>query len=94
MKEWFKKVYDLGLPLNVHANGDAAIDMLLRAHEYAAAGDLSKDRHVTVIHSQFVRADQLAKYKAYSITPSSVHRTHLLLWRYPCAESRERAGVL
>ncbi len=70
VKEWFKKVYDLGLPLNVHANGDAAIDMLLRAHEYAAAGDLSKDRHVTVIHSQFVRADQLAKYKAYSITPS------------------------
>ncbi len=70
VKEWFKKVYDLGLPLNVHANGDAAIDMLLRAHEYAAAGDLSKDRHVTVIHSQFVRADQLDKYKAYSITPS------------------------
>jgi predicted amidohydrolase YtcJ len=56
--------------LNVHANGDAAIDMLLRAHEYAAAGDLSKDRHVTVIHSQFVRVDQLDKYKAYSITPS------------------------
>jgi predicted amidohydrolase YtcJ len=70
VKAWFKKVYDLGLPLNVHANGDAAIDMLLRAHEYAAAGDLSKDRHVTVIHSQFVRADQLDKYKAYSITPS------------------------
>jgi predicted amidohydrolase YtcJ len=70
VREWFKKVYDLGLPLNVHANGDAAIDMLLRAHEYAAAGDLSKDRHVTVIHSQFVRSDQLDKYKAYSITPS------------------------
>ena len=47
VKEWFKKVYDLGLPLNVHANGDAAIDMLLKAHEYAAAGDLSRDRHVT-----------------------------------------------
>jgi predicted amidohydrolase YtcJ len=70
VKAWFKKVYDLGLPLNVHANGDAAIDMLLRAHEYAAAGDLSKNRHVTVIHSQFVRPDQLDKYKAYSITPS------------------------
>jgi predicted amidohydrolase YtcJ len=70
VKEWFKKVYDLGLPLNVHANGDAAIDMLLKAHEYAAAGDLSKDRHVTVIHSQFVRQDQLDKYKAYRIEPS------------------------
>jgi hypothetical protein len=70
VKAFVKKVYDLGLPLNIHANGDAAIDMLLRAHEYAAAGDLAKQRHVTVIHSQFVRPDQLDKYLAYSITPS------------------------
>jgi predicted amidohydrolase YtcJ len=70
VKAFFKRVYDLGLPLNVHANGDAAIDMVLRAHEYAAAGDLAKPRHTTVIHSQFVRPDQLAKYVAYSITPS------------------------
>ena len=70
MKAWVKKVYDLGLPLNVHANGDAAIDMLLEAHEYAAAGDLSKNRHTTVIHSQFVRPDQLDKYVEYKFTPS------------------------
>jgi hypothetical protein len=70
VKAFVKRVYDLGLPLNLHANGDAAIDMLLRAHEYAAAGDLAKQRHVTVIHSQFVRADQLDKFVAYSITPS------------------------
>lgn len=44
--------------------------MLLRAHEFASAGDPSKPRHTTVIHSQFVRADQLDKYVAYSITPS------------------------
>jgi predicted amidohydrolase YtcJ len=44
--------------------------MLLRAHEFAAAGDLARQRHVTVIHSQFVRPDQLDKYKAYSMTPS------------------------
>jgi predicted amidohydrolase YtcJ len=67
---WFKKVYDMGVPLIVHANGDATIDMLLKAHEYAAAGDLSKQRHTTVIHSQFVRADQLDKYVKYSLTPS------------------------
>ena len=70
VKAFVKKVYDLGLPLNIHANGDAAIDELLRAHEYAAAGDLGKQRHVTVIHSQFVRPDQLDKYVAYKITPS------------------------
>jgi predicted amidohydrolase YtcJ len=44
--------------------------MLLRAHEYAAGSDSDKQRHTTVIHSQFVRADQLDKYVAYSITPS------------------------
>jgi len=65
-----KKVYDLGLPLNLHANGDAAIDMFLRAHEYAAAGSLDKERRTTVIHSQFVRRDQLDKYLAYKVIPS------------------------
>jgi predicted amidohydrolase YtcJ len=70
VKAFVKKVYDLGLPLNAHANGDAAIDMLLRAHEEAAAGDLTKDRHVTIIHSQFVRPDQLDKYVRYKMTPS------------------------
>jgi predicted amidohydrolase YtcJ len=67
---WFKRVYDLGLPLNIHANGDAAIDVLLKAHEFAAAEDLRKDRHTTVIHSQFVRRDQLAKYVEYKLIPS------------------------
>ncbi|BBA86926.1 metal-dependent hydrolase [Mycobacterium pseudoshottsii JCM 15466] len=67
---WFKRVYDLGLPLNIHANGDGAIDVLLAAHEYAAADDPTKDRHTTVIHSQFVRRDQLAKYVEYNLIPS------------------------
>ncbi len=65
-----KAVYDLGVPLNLHANGDAAIDAFLRAHEKAAADDLSKDRNVTMIHSQFVRKDQLDKYVTYKIRPS------------------------
>ena len=69
-KAFIKKVYELGIPLNVHANGDAAIDELIQAHEEAAAGDLTRDRHVTVIHSQFVRPDQLDKYVTYKFTPS------------------------
>ena len=65
-----KAVYDMGVPLNLHANGDGAIDAFLRAHEKAAAGDLGKDRQVTMIHSQFVRKDQLDKYVTYKIRPS------------------------
>ncbi len=70
LNQMVKHVYDLGLPLDLHANGDGAIDMLLAAHEYAAAGDLEKDRHITAVHSQFIRPDQLEKYRQYKITPS------------------------
>lgn len=65
-----KRVYELGLPLNLHANGDAAIDAFFKAHEFAAAGDLSKDRKVTMIHAQFTRKDQIPKYVDYKIRPS------------------------
>ena len=68
---WFKHVYDLGLQLLIHANGDAAIDMLLGAHEAASAGDRpGADRRTTAIHSQFVRRDQLQRYLAQRVIPS------------------------
>lgn len=70
VQAFVQRIYGLGLPMNIHANGDAAIDMALRAHEYAAAGDLSKQRHVTIIHSQMVRPDQLDKFVTYKMTPS------------------------
>lgn len=70
VNDWFKQVYDLGVPLDIHANGDAAIDVLLEAHEFAAAGDPGRDRHTVAVHSQFVRRDQLEKYVEYNIIPS------------------------
>jgi predicted amidohydrolase YtcJ len=70
LRAMVKRVYDLGVPLNYHANGDAAIDMLFRAHEWAAADDPRKERDVTVIHAQFSRKDQVGKYVEYSMTPS------------------------
>jgi predicted amidohydrolase YtcJ len=70
LDQMVRRVYDLGLPVNLHANGDGAIDMLLKAHETVASGDLQKDRKVTVIHSQFVRPDQLELYAKYRMTPS------------------------
>ncbi len=65
-----QQVYDLGVPLNLHANGDGAIDAFLKAHEVAAADDLTKDRQVTLIHAQFTRKDQISKYTKYKIRPS------------------------
>lgn len=65
-----KKCYDNGLQVLFHANGDAAIDFLIKAHETAAAGDLSNDRRTVAIHAQFIRHDQLPKFKEYNIIPS------------------------
>ncbi len=70
VNQMVKRVYDMDVPLNLHANGDGAIDAFFKAHEFAAAGDLSKDRRVTMIHAQFTRKDQLDKYVQYRIRPS------------------------
>lgn len=65
-----KRCYDAGLQTEIHANGDAAIDMLLAAHEAAAAGSVDRDRRTVVVHSQFVRPDQLRKFVEYKLIPS------------------------
>jgi hypothetical protein len=69
LEEMVKFVYDQKLPLFIHCNGDAAIDMFLGAHELAAQ-DRAADFRTTVIHSQFVRKDQLEKYVENKIVPS------------------------
>ena len=65
-----KRVYDGGAQLFVHCNGDAAIDALLEAHRSAAGDDPAQDRRTVAVHSQFIRRDQLEKYRAWNITPS------------------------
>jgi predicted amidohydrolase YtcJ len=65
-----KRIYDAGLQSTFHANGDAAIDMCIKAHEFASAGDLKKDRRTTIIHAQFIRKDQLDKFATYNLIPS------------------------
>ena len=66
----FKKVYDLGVPLIAHCNGDAAIDMFLRAYEFARGGNFNKPWNVTTIHTQFLRRDQIPKFVEYRVRPS------------------------
>lgn len=70
INEMLKRAYDLKLQALVHANGDGAIDMLLAAHQFAAGKELSQDRRTVVVHSQFVRREQLRQYAAYQFIPS------------------------
>jgi len=64
------KVYGLGVPLLAHTNGDAAIDMFLRAYESARKGDFTRPWNVTTIHTQFLRKDQIPSFVKYAIRPS------------------------
>ena len=70
LNKLFKTVYDMNVPLLVHDNGDAAIDMVLKAYEYARAGDYSRPWNVTTIHTQFLRKDQVPLFVKYRIRPS------------------------
>lgn len=65
-----KQVYELNLPLNLHCNGDAAIDAFFTAYEFARNGDYAKPWNVTTIHNQFLRKDQIGKLVKYKVRPS------------------------
>jgi predicted amidohydrolase YtcJ len=70
LNDMVRKVYDGGATLFVHCNGDAAIDALLEAHRVASDDEPTRPRGTVGVHSQFIRRDQLEKYKAWGITPS------------------------
>ncbi len=70
VNQMVKKVYDMKVPLTLHCNGDASIDAFLKAYEFARAGDYSQPWNVTIIHTQFIRKDQMAKFVKYGIRPS------------------------
>lgn len=78
----FLTAYKNNNQLFIHGNGDATIDMIIAAHEYAnnkLNQKLNKDRRTIVIHSQFVRPDQLETYKEYNIEPS-FFTNHTYFW--------------
>jgi predicted amidohydrolase YtcJ len=76
LKYLVRLAYDHNVQVECHANGDRAIDMLLEAHEAAGA---PSGRRTTVIHSQFVRPDQLDKYSEYGFVPS-FFTNHAFFW--------------
>ncbi len=73
--------YDKGVQLYAHANGDAAIDMLLDTHQKVtdSLGIAANEQRTVVIHSQFVRPDQLDRYIEYGFVPS-FFTNHAFFW--------------
>ncbi|MFK7978178.1 MAG: amidohydrolase [Halioglobus sp.] len=71
-------VYAAGMQAFVHANADAAVDLLLEAHkEHKALA--REDSRTVIIHSQFIRPDQLASYARYGMAPA-FFSNHAYFW--------------
>jgi len=73
-----KEVYDKGIQVWSHANGDAAIDMIIDAAR-AAGVTADQDRRTVIIHSQCMRPEQLDAYAELGFSPS-FFTVHTFFW--------------
>ena len=72
--ELFKK----NIPVFCHCNGDAAIDMMIDAARLAGV-KADQDRRTIILHSQFMRPDQLDSYAELGFSPS-FFTVHTFFW--------------
>ena len=69
-----------GMPILVHANGDAAIDLMLDGVAEAVADvDPRPDHRAVIIHAQLMRADQLDRAAELRVVPS-FFSAHAFFW--------------
>ncbi len=64
-----RKVHERGWQIFAHANGDAAIDMAIRGFD-ALGIKAADNRRPVVIHSQFMRPDQIPAYVRIGVGPA------------------------
>ncbi|MEQ8749239.1 MAG: amidohydrolase family protein [Amphiplicatus sp.] len=70
--------FERGVPLLIHANGDAAIDMMLEGVS-DALGEQPRDHRTVMIHAQMMRDDQIDRTKALGVIPS-YFSAHPFFW--------------
>ncbi len=76
-----KQCYESGIQLYTHANGDGAIDLFLDTHQSVidAMTSVPDDLRSVIIHSQFVRPDQLELYQKHKMIPA-YFSNHAFFW--------------
>ena len=76
-----KQCYEAGIQLYTHANGDGAIDLFLETHQSVidSMATVPEDLRSVIIHSQFVRPDQLDLYKKHKMIPA-YFTNHAFFW--------------
>jgi len=80
VEELLREAYDKGWQTLVHANGDAAIDQLIRTlgPAHTAAGS-PEDRRHTLIHGQYIRMDQIDSLADLNVI-ASLFPMHTFYW--------------
>ena len=69
-----------GVPFLAHANGDAAMDVMLDGVDEALADmDVQPDHRSVIIHAQLMRADQLDRAATLNVVPS-FFSAHAFFW--------------
>jgi predicted amidohydrolase YtcJ len=68
-----------GYQLAIHGNGDASMDDILDAFEFAQAEHPVDDPRLILIHAQMAREDQLLRMKELGVTPS-FFSAHTYYW--------------
>jgi len=74
------QLIEAGIPFIVHANGDAAMDLMIDGVDEAVADlDPMPDHRSVIIHAQLMRADQLDRAKELHVVPS-FFSAHAFFW--------------
>lgn len=68
-----------GVPVLAHANGDAAIQLMIDGIAEALEGKPVPDHRTVAIHAQLVRPEQLDRFKQLGIVPS-YYAVHPFFW--------------
>jgi len=77
--KWYSLAYQNNWQMLTHANGDAAIDQLIKTVRATAAAYPGADRRTVLIHGQYLRADQVPQLKELGIFPS-LYPMHTFYW--------------
>jgi predicted amidohydrolase YtcJ len=66
----FDRFWTSNIQLNMHMNGDAAVEQALKAIEKAVAKHGMRDHRPVFIHATYMRPDQIERMKQYGAVPS------------------------
>ena len=68
-----------GVPVLVHANGDAAMDLMMDGIDKALDDNADLDHRAVIIHAQLMRPDQLDRAAELGVVPS-YFSAHTFFW--------------